>query len=102
MGKFQVLVDPDLEPIMGRYMELQFRDLNLMKNAIASGDGESVRMLGHKLKGSGASYGFNDLTEIGASMEIAGRTGDLKSAGDLAEQIHAYLENVEVIYGTGE
>lgn len=102
MKPFQVTVDPDLETIMPRYMEIQFRELGLMEEALASGNSEAVRMLGHKLKGSGTSYGFPALTELGAATEIAGKADDLTTASKLIGQIRSYLENVEIIYGESE
>ena len=40
-----------------------------MTHALEQSDLETVRVLGHSMKGSGASYGFEGLTTIGASLE---------------------------------
>lgn len=98
MTKFQVTVDADLEPIMGRYFEIQVRELAAMEQAIALGDGETTRQLGHKLKGTGTSYGFARLTELGAAIEVAGQSGELEQAKKLVFQVRSYLENVDVVY----
>jgi len=98
MTKFRVTVDADLEPIMGRYFEIQMRELTAMEQAIASGDGETTRQLGHKLKGTGTSYGFARLTELGAAIEIAGKADELDQAKELVFQVRSYLENVDIIF----
>lgn len=102
MTKFQVTVNALLEPIMGRYLELRLEELVQTEEAIASGDDKAVRMLGHRLKGSGTSYGFARLTELGAKLESAGKEGDMNKAASLVSKVRAYLENVEVVYGEVE
>jgi len=99
MDKFQVVVDPELEPILPRYMEIRWEELALLEQAVESGDGDAARLLGHKLKGSGTSYGFPKLTELGAAIEVAGREDDCATAGKLAGELRSYIENVEVVYG---
>lgn len=98
MARFQVKVDPDLEEIMDRYISLRFRELTELEQAIANRDGDTTRMLGHKLKGTGASYGFNELTQLGAAIEISGRENDFIAAVKHAAQVRDYLENVDIIY----
>lgn len=98
MKKFQVTVDAELEPIMPRYLEIRMEELAKLEHALSSGDDETVRMLGHKLKGTGTSYGFTRLTELGAAIERAGRGGDLPQANELTTEVRTYLENVEVVY----
>lgn len=98
MNKFQVTVDPELEAIIPRYMEIRFEELAQLEQAIADEDGETARMLGHKLKGTGASYGFEKLTELGAAIEISAKDNDLATARDLAVEVRSYIENVEVVY----
>lgn len=98
MAKFQIVVDAMLEPIMDRYLELREEELGQTEEAIAAGDSEAVRMLGHRLKGSGTSYGFVRLTELGADLEAAAKEDDLVQAGKLAAEVRAYLDNVEVVF----
>lgn len=98
MAKFQVIVDAMLEPIMDRYLELRMEELEQTEAAIASGDADTIRMLGHRLKGTGTSYGFERLTELGAAIEMAGKEGRLDEAAVLTAEVRAYVENVEVVF----
>jgi len=98
MAKFQVIVDAMLEPIMDRYLELRKEELEQTEAALASGDAEAVRMLGHRLKGTGTSYGFARLTELGAGIESAAKEGRLDEAAELTAEVRAYVENVEVVF----
>lgn len=98
MTKHTVYVDPDLEPIMGRYLELRQEEQLRMEQALADGDGETIRLLGHKMKGTGTSYGFVRLTELGTAIETAGREGDLSTAARLIAEACSYMENVEIVF----
>ena len=83
---------------MGRYLEIQQREMSAMEQAIAADDALAVSRLGHKLKGTGTSYGFVRLTELGAAIEIAGKDGKLDEVKMLAAQVRSYLENVDIVF----
>jgi len=97
--RIKVVVDPELKPIMGRYMEIRRREQDQLEAALAGRDPEGVRLLGHKLKGTGASYGFDHLTEWGAAIELAGRDGDLDRAAEVAAEVRRFINNVDIVYG---
>ena len=97
--RIKVVVDPELQPIMGRYMEIRHKEQDRLEAALADQDPESVRMLGHKLKGTGASFGFDHLTEWGAAIELAARDGDLDRAAGVAAEVRHFLDNVDIVYG---
>lgn len=99
MDVITVLVDQDLEPIIPRYFELQRRGLEKLDLAVAAKDADSVRLVGHKMKGTGSSYGFPYLTELGSAIEIAAMDGDLNKAAALARTAVDYLDRVNVVYG---
>lgn len=99
MPRIKIVVDPELQPIMGRYIEIRLEELGQLEMALAGEDAEGVRQLGHKLKGTGASFGFDQLTEWGAAIESAGREGDLELAAGVAAEVRFFLENVDIVYG---
>lgn len=96
---FTVVVEPELAAIMPRYFELQRAELAAIGQAVARGDAEAPRVFGHRLKGTGASYGFPRLTELGAAIERAALGGDLEGAARLAAEVGRFLDNVRVVYG---
>ncbi len=101
METVTVLVDKDLEPIIPRYFELHRRELKDLARAVTVGDAESVRLIGHKMKGTGSSYGFPYLSELGAGIELAGRAEDMAEAERLGDVARDYLESVRVVYTEG-
>ena len=99
MDRFQVVVDPALAPIMDRYMELRRVELGQLEAALESGDGKAVMGLGHKLKGTGSSYGLDRLTELGAAIEEAGSDRKLDVARGLIRAVRDFIEHVDIVYG---
>ena len=59
-------------------------DLVKMKNALAARDFASIQTIGHNCKGTGAGYGFPDISRIGAAIELAAKAS---SADDLKEAL---------------
>lgn len=96
--RFKVFVNPVLEAIMPRYIELRHQEQAQLTAAIAAQDAKTVALLGHRLKGSGASYGFPELTTLGAALEQAGNNADFAGATKLAAQVQDYLDGMEVVY----
>ena len=59
---------------------------------VARQDAAALGRLGHRLKGSGASYGFPEITALGAQIEDLGKQAQLEPIAPLVErlrQIHA-------------
>lgn len=96
MKTFQIIIDAELRPILPRYMEIQYSELELMEEALEKKDCPAIRMLGHKLKGSGSSFGFTLLTVLGEAIEQAGKDEDLASARDQVARVRDYLQHVHV------
>src|SRR5437667_10953910 len=72
--------DPDLIDLIPDYLEHRRQDLLAMTHALEQSDLETVRVLGHSMKGCGASYGFEGPTTIGASLEDAAKAADSEAA----------------------
>ena len=91
----------DLEP-RRRWSPAFSRGVGETSQAIAAAlersDYDNVRILGHNMKGSGAGYGFNRITEIGASLEqAAGRRAPEEIRARSAELVR-YLDGLHVVY----
>lgn len=99
INKKIVRVDADLEPIMPRFFEIRRDDIQLINEALEKNDYETITRIGHSMKGAGAGYGFEYITEIGINIEEAGKNRDLERIKRWAWELSAYLESVEVVYG---
>ena len=87
-----------LEEIMPTFLENRRKDVGALQLAIQQSDFALVRTIGHKMKGSSASYGFEDLSQIGLIIENAGISKDSASATLGLQKLSSFLENLEVVY----
>lgn len=97
-GKIFVKVDPDLADLIPGFLENRRKDITAMQDALACNDFETVRVLGHSMKGAGGGYGFDAVTDIGAALERAAKDNDHRAIGKALLDLFAYLDRVEVIY----
>lgn len=85
--------DSGLAELIPQYFALCRRDLENLRGAVAAGEFDKIRVLGHNLKGSGGAYGFPEISQLGSRLELAGKTQDESEAkegiGDLAEFLNS-------------
>lgn len=77
---------PD-EILKNRYIKSMKLKLDYLEYLIAENEIEEITRFGHKIAGSGLSYGFKDITEIGYEIENAGEAGDIESVKILKEKL---------------
>ena len=96
--RFIVQVDPEIEDIVPIFLQNRSDDVESLSKALEDGDFDTIRLLGHSMKGSGGGYGFDAITDIGRSLEQAATgqsSGEIKR---LVEELASYLNRVEVVY----
>jgi PAS domain S-box-containing protein len=98
MGRVRVRVDSGLAELVPRFLENRRRDVEAIAAALAHADYENVRILGHNMKGSGAGYGLNRISEIGASLEQAAGRREPEEIRARAAELARYLDNLHVEY----
>ncbi|HMM39777.1 MAG TPA: Hpt domain-containing protein [Desulfovibrio sp.] len=94
-----VRVDPSLAAILPRYLEICRADCAALLAAARDRDLESARLLGHRLKGSGGSYGLPEISRLGGEAEAAALAGRPDLALALARELARYMEELDVICG---
>jgi PAS domain S-box-containing protein len=96
--RFIAHIAPDLKDLIPEYLEERQSDINRMQDAIQKQDYETVRMVGHTLKGSGGGFGFDPITDIGIEIEDAAIEEDCKDIEKYINELSDYLNNVEIVY----
>jgi HPt (histidine-containing phosphotransfer) domain-containing protein len=79
--------DPDVRELLPAFLARRAREAEALAAAIAAGDAEAVRRIGHLLKGNGGSFGLPALSALGERLERAATAAD----GEAARQAHAEL-----------
>jgi CheY-like chemotaxis protein/HPt (histidine-containing phosphotransfer) domain-containing protein len=92
----QVEMPEGLEALAPPYLEARRHDMNDAERLLANGDFDALRILGHKMAGSGSSYGFAKLSELGAALEESGRAGDKGAVGECLVALTDYLHRVRL------
>jgi len=52
-----------------KYLTRRQQDLEVCQQALASRDFSRLEMVGHKIKGNGASFGYPELSQLGEVLE---------------------------------
>jgi HPt (histidine-containing phosphotransfer) domain-containing protein len=98
MSAYKVKVDKDLEDLIPTFMSNRRKELDTLRVALAAADFEQLRQLGHRMRGVGNSYGFDDITDIGKLIEEGARSGDKAALEKHIAQYGDYLSRVEIAY----
>ena len=94
----RVRVDASLADLIPGYLANRRNDVDAIAVALDKADYDSVRILGHNMKGTGAGYGFDRLTAIGASLEQAAGRNMSEQIRVLAADLVRYLDRLRVEY----
>jgi signal transduction histidine kinase/CheY-like chemotaxis protein len=93
----RIQVEPDLADVVPAYLEKRRADVAVYRKALAAADFDTIRSLGHKMKGTGGSYGFARLTEMGAALETAAAQSDAAAVEDTLNELTHFLDKVELV-----
>lgn len=66
--------------------------LALMETCLSGGDLGEIRVIAHKLKGSGGSYGYTYLTECALAIGVAARSNDIDRLKSLFGDLRLWLD----------
>jgi HPt (histidine-containing phosphotransfer) domain-containing protein len=85
-----------------RYLMTRQRELGMIERIIREGGGDFEQLLyiAHNLKGTGTSYGFPEITRLGAAMEEAGRKRDLAEYTRHYEELATHVRSIPAPTGS--
>ncbi len=69
-------------------------DVVSMLKALARGDFETVERLGHGMKGPGASFGFQAITDIGTELELEAAAGHADATRHWVGKLTTFLDGI--------
>ncbi|HAP40579.1 MAG: Hpt domain-containing protein [Nitrospira sp.] len=93
-----VQISQDLEAIVPGFLANRRRDLATIEACLKQGDLTTIRLLGHRMKGDGGGYGFDQISTIGDRLEQAAIAQDPVSVAAEVTQLTDFLARVSVIY----
>jgi PAS domain S-box-containing protein len=98
LGERVHVVDLDgVEELIPNYLANVRSDIGKILAGVDSKDCKIARQLGHQFKGSGAGYGFPEITRAGAAVERAAIAADENEIRSQILMLATYLDQVEVM-----
>jgi CheY-like chemotaxis protein len=79
------------------YLQSCRQNATTMLDALDRVDFETVRFLGHQMRGSGGAFGFQAITDIGAALQQAAESADTDASRKWVGELSSYLDRVEII-----
>ena len=64
-------IPPEVQELVPGYLKQKLVDLERLRTAVQAADYPAISRLGHQLKASGSSYGFDAFSEAGSALERA-------------------------------
>jgi HPt (histidine-containing phosphotransfer) domain-containing protein len=93
-----VYIDRDLEDLIPEYLENRQKDIEEIRKLIVEKDLDTIKRLSHNIKGSGGSFGFARISEIGTKMEQVTIEKNIIEILNFTVQLENYLKEVKVVY----
>jgi HPt (histidine-containing phosphotransfer) domain-containing protein len=93
-----VIISKDLADLIPVFFRNRQKEVEALRSALAAGDFEQLRQLGHRMKGVGNSYGFAKVSEIGERVEDDARTADKTAIDACIGEYADYLSKVQIVY----
>lgn len=87
----EVAFEAAVKRLIPGYLAKRAKDLADLRDACRRADLSVVKDIGHRLAGSGSSYGFVTLTVIGRALEAAAEASDLAAIAPLISEFTAAL-----------
>ena len=88
-------IDPRLEAIRPAYLQARRTDIQAVLTALDNFDYETIRTVGHKMRGSGTGYGFPEITAVGQRLELAAEDRNPQLIRERVDELSRYLDALE-------
>lgn len=97
-----VEVDEGLSDLIPGFLAHRRGDVVTIFDMVERRDYAEIGRIAHRIKGEGASYGFETMTEIGRSLEQAAAMRDDGAVVTLAHQLVNYMDRLEIVFQPSE
>jgi HPt (histidine-containing phosphotransfer) domain-containing protein len=94
--RIAVTAPEGFEKLSRDYLTRRKEAVPAFRNSLESGDYDRIRRMAHDIKGTGASYGFPPITNVGRVLEQAAVAGDLARLEHALRSMERYLDAVEL------
>lgn len=90
-------IDPDILDLLPVFHRNRTADVKRAREHLHAAQFENLRRIGHAMAGSGASYGFAEISELGRALEAAAMRDDAEACSMLVDRVEALLATVDIV-----
>lgn len=92
----QVAVDEDVAALMPRYLTRRREDIHKLRAHLRSQEFQQLETMGHQMKGSGAAYGLQAVSDYGAAIEAGAQRHDCIDIKTSIDALDDFLRRVAI------
>lgn len=97
-SKYTVILEKDLEELAKKYLSRKNEEIHSLYGLLKKNEFQGIETIGHKIRGTAGSYGFELLGEIGKNIEShAIQNNQLAIYQDIL-MMEDYIKNVKFIF----
>ncbi|HEY1957503.1 MAG TPA: ATP-binding protein [Polyangiaceae bacterium] len=85
----------EIIPLLPRFFANRRNDVHIIHDALERKDLRAIATLAHNMRGTGASYGFPELSALGDSLQEAGKRADEHAIRRLVVDLEKLLDELE-------
>jgi len=94
-------IDPDLLDLLPGYLARRRQDVALAQAAASTGDFRTIEIIGHRLKGNAAQFGFVKLETVGRELEQAALAKDVPRINNAMRDLALEVDELSARLGAG-
>jgi HPt (histidine-containing phosphotransfer) domain-containing protein len=93
-----VILGRHFEELIPGFIENRRRELEELRGALEAGRYGELGELGHRMRGIGATYGFDRVSVLGAEIEDRAAAADREGLAARIAEYADYLAHLKVVY----
>jgi HPt (histidine-containing phosphotransfer) domain-containing protein len=88
----------EILPLLPKFFANRRGDVRIIRDAVDRNDLAAVATLAHNMRGTGASYGFPEISALGDALQAAGKRGAVAEIQRLSSELEHLLDRLEGQY----
>lgn len=94
------IADPFARRLLMQYLDRRRADLARLRTALEASDFGCIEISGHNLSGSGAAYGLEPISHLGADLERAAQARQVERIREVLDRLEEFVAGVTVAGST--
>lgn len=96
--EYEVKVSKQIADLVPGFLDNRRKDVAMLRAAMAVRDFSALSQIGHRLKGVGRSYGFDQISIAGEKIEAAAKQANATLLVMLIDDYGHYVRQVKITY----